>query len=124
VAGTFSAIDFNRAAGVRERTNELPRYPPKRFQFGRQRGHFSNSAKSCGNRGGRLSRHQIQEIAMTHVLESVLKSVLKSVLENVLENVLEIVENVLEIVSNILNQLASTFMQAAQAGCETRSLHR
>jgi hypothetical protein len=105
VAGTFSAIDFNRAAGVRERTNELPRYPPKRFQFGRQRGHFSNSAKSCGNRGGRLSRHQIQEIAMTHVLESVLKSVL-------------------EIVTNILNQLASTFMQAAQAGCETRSLHR
>jgi len=42
---------------------------------------------------------------MTHVLESVLKSVL-------------------EIVTNILNQLASTFMQAAQAGCETRSLHR
>jgi hypothetical protein len=40
--------------------------------------------------------------------------VLKSVLENVLENV----------VSNILNQLASTFMQAAQAGCEARSLHR
>jgi hypothetical protein len=106
VAGTFSAIDFNRAAGVRERTNELPRYPPKRFQFGRQRGHFSNSAKSCGNRGGRLSRHQIQEIAMTHVLESVLKSVL------------EIIENVLEIVSNILNQLASTFMQAAQAGAK------
>jgi hypothetical protein len=105
VAGTFSAIDFNRAAGVRERTNELPRYPPKRFQFGRQRSHFPNSAKSRGNRGGRLSRHQIQEIAMTHVLKSVL-------------------EIVLEIVSNILNQLASTFMQAAQAGCETRSLHR
>ena len=42
------------------------------------------------------------------------------VLETVLENVLE---NVLEIVSNILNQLASTFMQAAQAGGEARSLH-
>jgi len=41
--------------------------------------------------------------------------------ESVLKSVLEIV---LEIVSNILNQLASTFMQAAQAGCETRSLHR
>jgi hypothetical protein len=40
---------------------------------------------------------------------------------HVLENVLE---NVLEIVSNILNQLACTFMQAAQAGCEARSLHR
>jgi hypothetical protein len=105
VAATFSAIDFNRAAWVRERTNELPRYPPKRFQFGRQRSHFPNSAKSCGNRGGRLSRYQIQEIAMAHVLESVL-------------------ENVLQIVSNILNQLASTFMQAAQAGCEARSLHR
>jgi hypothetical protein len=109
VAATFSAIDFNRAAWVRERTNELPRYPPKRFQFGRQRSHFPNSAKSCGNRGGRLSRHQIQEIAMTRVLETVLENVL---------------ENVLEIVSNILNQLASTFMQAAQAGCEARSLHR
>jgi hypothetical protein len=47
----------------------------------------------------------MQEIAMAHVLKSVL-------------------ENVLEIVSNILNQLASTFMQAAQAGCEARSLHR
>jgi len=46
---------------------------------------------------------------MTHVLESVLK------------NVLEIV---LEIVSNILNQLASTFMQAAQAGCEAESIKR
>jgi len=31
---------------------------------------------------------------------------------------------VMEIVSDILNQLASTFMQAAPAGCEARSLHR